>query len=243
MTSNKQKLSALKDLPSDKFPQHIFIIPDGNRRYAKKMGKSKYWGHTQGFKTALKLLRFLRKTPVKTVTLWGFSSDNWKRDKKEISGLMRIFGFLVDRYFDELMEGNSRFIHLGRKDRIPKSLLKKFTEAEEKSKRNTGQIVGLAIDFSGEDQNIRMLEKARKLAKNKEIDEETLWELRDSEGLIRSADLIFRTSETRTSDVGWINGKHTVLYFLPNKFFPEATEKDIADAIYFYANVKRNEGA
>ena len=102
MTSNKQGLSALKDLPEDKFPKHILIIPDGNRRYAKKMGKPKYWGHTQGFKTALKLLRFLRNTPVKTVTLWGFASDNWKRDEKEIAGLMKIFGFIVDKYFDEL---------------------------------------------------------------------------------------------------------------------------------------------
>lgn len=230
------------DLPPDRFPNHIFIIPDGNRRYAKKKGKSSYWGHTQGFKTALKLLRFLRNTPVKTVTLWGFASDNWKRDEKEIAGLMKIFGFIVGKYLDEILRDDGRFIHIGRKDRLPKNLLKKIIHAEEKTKNNSGRIVGLALDFGGEDQNIRILERARKLPKDKKIDEETLWSLRDSGGIIRYADLIFRTSETRTSDVGWINGKHSVLYFLPNRLFPETTEKDITDAIYYFAQAKRNEG-
>ena len=240
MTSGNQNISDLKNIPEDKFPKHIFIIPDGNRRYAKKMGKSKYWGHTQGFKTAIKLLRFLRQYPVKTVSLWGFSSDNWKRDEKEISGLMKIFGLIIDKYLDEILKDKGRFIHLGRKDRLPKNLLKKIAYAENKTKENSERIVALALDFSGEDQNIRTLEKAKKI-KGK-VDEETLWELRDSGGTVRSADLIFRTSETRTSDVGWINGKHTVLYFLPNKFFPETTEEDIANAIVYYASTKRNEG-
>ena len=241
MASKKQAYTALENLPEDKFPKHIFIIPDGNRRYAKKMGRPKLWGHTQGFKTALKLLRFLRPYPVKTVTLWGFSSDNWKRDKKEIEGLMKIFGLIIDKYLNEVLKDKGRFIHLGRRDRLPKNLLKKIKYAENKTRQNSRRIVALALDFAGEDQDIRMLKKAKDLPHGK-IDEETLWGLRDSKGLIRSADLIFRTSETRTSDVGWINGKHTILYFLPNKFFPETTEEDMANAIVYYASTKRNEG-
>ena len=232
----------LKSIPKDKFPQHVFIIPDGNRRYAKKHGKSVFWGHQAGFRVAIKLLRYFRPLPIRTVTLWGFAADNWKRDEKEIKGLMRIFGFIIDNYLDELQENNSRFIHLGRKDRLPKKLLEKFEMAEEKTKNNKGQIICLAVDFGGEDQNVRMIERAMKLPKNEIIDEQTLWKLRDSQGLIKSGDLIIRTSETRTSDVGWINGKHSVLYFLPNKFFPEITEKDCVNAVVYYAKTKRNEG-
>ncbi len=238
-----ERFPKLKTIPPDKFPAHIFIIPDGNRRFAKKHGKPAVWGHTKGFKVAINLLRYFRPLPIRAVTLWGFASDNWKRNKSEVDHLMRIYGLIIDNYFDELMENNSRFIHLGRKDRLPKKLAEKFQMAEKKTKNNSGQIISLAVDFGGEDQNVRMIEKARKLGKNEKIDEEALWKLRDSKGLVRSADLIFRTSETRTSDVGWMNGKHSVLYFLTNKLFPEVTQEDLAQAIYYYAKIKRNEGA
>ncbi|MBI2621914.1 MAG: di-trans,poly-cis-decaprenylcistransferase [Candidatus Levybacteria bacterium] len=237
-----RKFPKLAKIPPAEFPQHIFIIPDGNRRYAKKHGKSEVWGHRAGFKVAVKLLRYFRPLPIRAVTLWGFASDNWRREKREIDNLMRIFGFIIDNYLEELKENNSRFIHLGRRDRIPKKLLDKIEKAEEETKNNPGQIICLAVDFGGEDQNIRLLEKGRNLPKSEIINEETLWKLRDSQGLIRSADLLIRTSETRTSDVGWINGSHTVLYFLPNKLFPEISEKDFADAIHYYSQTKRNEG-
>lgn len=233
----------LRSIPQDKFPQHIFIIPDGNRRYARNHGKPELWGHRQGFKVAIKLLRYFRPLPIRAVTLWGFGADNWKRSKNEIDNLMRIFGFIIDNYLDELIENNCRFIHLGRRDRIPKSLLGKIEEAELETKNNSGQIICLALDFGGEDQNVRMIERAMKLPKNTKIDEDVLWKLRDTQGLVRSADLIIRTSETRTSDVGWMNGKHSVLFFLPNKLFPEITEKDFADSLIYYSKTKRNEGA
>ena len=232
----------LKTIPDDKFPQHIFIIPDGNRRYAKKHGKPELWGHQAGFRVAVKLLRYFRPLPIRAVTLWGFASDNWKRSEKEIKGLMRIFGFIIDNYLDELMENNSRFIHLGRRDRLPEKLLKKFEMAEKKTKKNTGQIICLAVDFGGEDQNMRMINQAMKLPENEKIDEQTLWKLRDAEGLVKSADLLIRTAETRTSDVGWINGSHTVLYFLEDKLFTEISEQDFTDSLIYYSETKRNEG-
>ncbi len=238
-----EQFPKLRTIPQDKFPQHVFIIPDGNRRYAKKHNKPELWGHRAGFKVAIKLLRYFRPLPIKVVTLWGFASDNWKRNKKETDNLMRIFGYIIDNYLEELVENKCRFIHLGRKDRLHRKLLQKLEMAEEKTKNNEGQIICLALDFGGEDQEIRMIEKAKLLSKNKKVDELTLWQLRDSEGLVKSADLIFRTSETRTSDVGWINGTHSVLYFIPNKFFPEVTEQDLADAIVYYSETKRNEGA
>ena len=185
-----EQFPKLATIPDDKFPQHIFIIPDGNRRYAKKHGKPKLWGHQAGFKVAIKLLRYFRPLPIRAVTLWGFASDNWKRSDVEIKGLMRIFGFIIDNYLEELQENNSRFIHLGRKDRLPKKLLEKFDMAEEKTKNNDGQIICLAVDFGGEDQNLRMVERAKRLPKNQTVTEETLWKLRDGEGLVKSADLI-----------------------------------------------------
>jgi undecaprenyl diphosphate synthase len=230
----------LAEIPEDKFPQHIFIIPDGNRRYAKNNGKPIVWGHQKGFKVAIELLRYFRPLPIRAVTLWGFASDNWKRSDQEVKHLMRIYGLIIDKYLDELMENDSRFIHLGRRDRIPAWLLDKFEMAEEKTKNNKGQIICLAVDFGGEDQNVRTANEAIRV--NKEVTQENIWELRDGKGIVKSADLIFRPSEIRTSDVGWINGSHSVLYFLKDKLFPQVTVDDLADAIYFYSQAKKNEG-
>ncbi len=232
----------LNSIPKENFPQFIFIIPDGNRRYAKEKGKSILWGHKKGFDVIIQVLRSMRPLPVKIVGFWGFSSDNWARNEKEIKGLMGIFELMLTKYLEELMENNSRFIHLGRKDRLPKRLVKKIKEVEEKTSKNTGQIVCAALDFGGEDQMIRILNKAKELDKNVEITPELLHSLRDGNGIIPSADLVMRTSEIRTSDLGWINGKNTVLYFMPEKYFPQMNEEDIVKAIEFFYSTERRQG-
>lgn len=237
-----EQFPILKSIPKENFPQFIFIIPDGNRRYAKEQGKPIVWGHKKGFDVIIHLLRTLRPLPVKIIGFWGFSSDNWKRNEQEIKGLMNIFELMLTKYVGELMENNSRFIHLGRKDRLPESLVKKIKDVEEKTSKNTGQIVCAALDFGGEDQMIRILNKARDLDKNTEITPELLHSLRDGNGVIPSADLIIRTSEIRTSDVGWLNGKNTVLYFIPNKYFPDMNEGDVVKGIKFFYQTDRRQG-
>jgi undecaprenyl diphosphate synthase len=233
----------LKNLPNQDFPQFIFIIPDGNRRYAKEKGQPTIWGHKKGLDKIIELLRALRPLPIKTIGFWGFSSDNWKRNEAEVQGLMGIFELMLNKYLNELHENNCKFIHLGRKDRLPQRLVKKLREAEEKTKNNTGQIVCAALDFGGEDQTLRMLKKAQELDKNVEITPELLHSFRDGNGEISSADLIIRTSEVRTSDVGWLNGKNTVLYFLPDKLFPNIQVGDLVDGINFFVETERRHGA
>lgn len=237
-----EQFSNLKTISPEHFPQFIFIIPDGNRRYAKNQNKPVIWGHKKGFDVIINLLRTLRPLPVKVIGFWGFSSDNWKRNEQEIKGLMGIFELMLTKYVGELMENNSRFIHLGRKDRLPEGLVKKIKEVEEITSKNTGQIICAALDFGGEDQMIRIINKAKDLDKDVEITPELLHSLRDGNGVIPSADLIIRTSEIRTSDVGWLNGKNTVLYFLPNKFFPEINVGDIVNGIEFFDKTERREG-
>lgn len=237
-----EQFPVLKSIPKENFPNFIFIIPDGNRRYAKEREKSVLWGHKKGFDVIIQILRSMRPLPVKVVGFWGFSSDNWKRNEQEIKGLMGIFELMLTKYLGELMENNSRFIHLGRKDRLPQRLVKKIKEVEEKTSKNTGQIVCAALDFGGEDQMIRMINKAKGLDKNIEMTPELLHSLRDGNGVIPSADLVMRTSEIRTSDLGWINGKNTILYFMPEKYFPQMNEEDIVKAIEFFYHTERRQG-
>src|SRR5262249_11810173 len=107
---------------------------------------------------------------------------------------------------------------------------------------DTGQIIALAIDFGGEDQEIRLLESAKKIKKEENITSELVWKIRDGKGVIRSADLLIRTSgEERTSDIGWLNGAQTELVFI-KKLYPDVTTWDIAQAILNYSKRERRFG-
>lgn len=238
------RFSKLKDIPLDKFPRHVFIIPDGNGRWAQKLGNVVLKGHETGARVIRQLLRDLGEIEqIKIVTVWGFSSDNWKRGKKEVAGLMALFKKSFEETVGEIIERNGRFIHLGRKDRIPKDLLKTIETVEKKTKENTGQIVCIAIDFGGEDQELRVIEKARKLPLSIPTNKKLLWQLRDGSGTITPADLLIRTAgERRTSDVGWLNSSPTEIYII-NKLFPDISTSDIIEAISDFSKRERRMGA
>src|SRR5579872_4283135 len=242
MSLYEREVSLLEHVPQDKFPQHICIIPDGNGRWAKKHKKTITEGHKKGFDAAQKIVTMVSHIPqVKIVTIWGFSHDNWKRSPQEVAGLMQIFTYLVKTVLEKAKKNNVRFIHLGSKENIPVSLKRLLFFAEKLTKDNTGQVLVVAIDFSGEDQIVRMIQKAR-LQKYMKITSETIWALRDGEGIIKSADLLIRTSgELRTSDIGWLNGAKTELYFTP-KFFPDIQPMDIATAILDFSKRERRMG-
>lgn len=243
MASIYTRFPQLAKIPKEKFPKHIAIIPDGNRRWAREKKLPSFMGHVKGAETLIRILKDfddLKKIPI--VTFWGFSSDNWKRSKEEVRAIFSIVETQLKRILPALKKHGVRFIHLGRKDRIPNNLLKIFTKAEAETKYNKEQIICLAVDFGGEDQEIRMLEAARKLPKSVPITRDVLYKLRDATGLIPPADLLIRTAgERRTSDIGWLNGAPTELYFI-EKFMPDVTTKDIVDAIIDFSKRERRFG-
>lgn len=246
---------ALGEIPREGFPHHVFIIPDGNRRSAARNGQEPLSGHQSGLQKTLELLRAMRELPVGIVTLWGFSADNWKRSEQETGGLMDLFDKNICLNLTELMGNDARLVHLGRKDRIPPWLADTLRAAEEQTMENKGQIVCLAIDFGGQDHNQRLVQNATMMAATiarehpemtpREIaasfDKDRVAALSDTSGLIPPADLIIRTSERRTSDVGFINGPQTELVFI-DKFFPDLTEGDIVEAMVYFSQRTRRLG-
>lgn len=239
-----ERYPILQTIAPDRFPKHVLIIPDGNGRWAQQQNKPIIEGHKKGADVIEHILRDLSElTDIKIVTLWGFSSDNWKRSRDEIKGLMYIVEYKVTRTLNEVIRTGRRFIHLGRKDRIPTRLLTILEQAEELTKNSNGQIICLAIDFGGEDQELRVLEAARKIPDTIPISRDVLWQLRDAHGLIPAADLLIRTSgEKRTSDIGWLNGSQTELYFL-EKYCPDVTTSDIIDALVDFSKRERRFGS
>jgi undecaprenyl diphosphate synthase len=151
-------------------PKHIAIIPDGNRRWAKDKGLPSFAGHKKGFDVALKIGRYARNIGIHTLTLWGFSTENWNRSKLEIDYLMNIFVEMISKNLKEAKESETKIYHLGRKDRLPKTLVTKLREAEEETKQYTKHVFNIALDYGGHDEILRAVEKILVRSKNESID-------------------------------------------------------------------------
>ncbi len=240
--NNKRSvLDSLRNTPPETFPKHVLIIPDGNGRWAKRFSKLPFYGHRKGFEILKKVLRELLNLPVKVVTIWGFSSDNWKRSQEEVSALMDLYERGINETLEELKEKNVRFVHIGRRDRLPESLVRTIEKAEKETRENTYKIFCIAIDFSGQDQEIRIMEEVLRLPRNTKINIELIEKLRDGKGIISPADLIIRTSgEQRTSDLGWLS-QNSEFYSI-ERLLPEAKTQDFLEAIVDYTKRDRRFG-
>ncbi len=246
-----QRYPELRKIPKDKFPQNVFIIPDGNGRWAELRKRAVWFGHEKGAEVIIQAFRDLSELSdvIPFVGAWGFSIDNLKRSPAEVSFLMSLFERTVKMLQSDLDKNKSRFIHIGRKDIFDEwpSLKEAIKETEKGTEDNTGQVVYVAIGFNGEDQEVRINQEVSRMTYDGLITPEDVTErlrtsLRDGKGLIPSADLLVRTSgEQRLSDVGWLAGRNTELYFF-DRFFPDLTMRDIVKALVDFSKRNRRFG-
>lgn len=233
--------SIIEQIPLNRFPRHVFIIPDGNGRWAYRQGMYPTFGHMKGLEVLSEVLDYLQRLPIKFVSVWGFASDNWKRSTQEVQCLMEIFDKKLTAMTPKLMQNNIQFVHLGRKDRLPNYLKETIKVTEDTTIGNTAQVFSIAIDFGGEDQLIRMMRAVRNIPKDIEITAEVVEKLRDGNGEIPPADLIVRTSgEQRTSDLGWL-GINAEFYSIA-KLLPDSKVEDFMLAILDYSKRDRRFG-
>lgn len=142
--------------------KHVALILDGNRRWAKSKGLPSLVGHQKGLDAALKIGRHSRKIGLHTLTYWAFSTENWNRSPSEISYLMKLFDQTIDQYYQDALKDQIRIIHLGRKDRLPKALINKINNLEDKTKNHTKHVFNLALDYGGQDEVLRAIKQADK---------------------------------------------------------------------------------
>lgn len=227
-----------------KVPDHIAIIPDGNRRWARARGLHTFEGHKKGFDRAVEVSRAARDIGVHTVTLWGFSTENWDRTPQEINYLMKLYEKLVDDYLKEAKKDGVRIIHLGRKDRIPQSLLKKILKAEEDTKDNKKHIMNIAIDYGGQDDIIRAVKNMINDGVDAQsVDKELFEKYIDTRGQpYPYVDLMIRTSgEQRTSGFLLWQSAYTETYW-ENDHFPDFSPEKLKEAILDYSRRRRRFG-
>lgn len=234
------KFPELKGIPEEKFPRHVLLIPDGNGRWAKLYHKNITDGHKAGATVIKKIYNDLWQLPIKFITVWGFSADNWSRTKEEADGIMHVIDATLKLMLPDAMEHNSRIIHIGRKDRIPQYLRDTFADAEEKTKNNTGPVLCLAVDYAGQDQEVRMFKRMLEDGAT-DITAETLVKYRDGGGVVPPADLVVRTSgEKRTSDLGWLSTNSELAFI--TKLLPNAGSQDFVEAIIDFSKRERRFG-
>lgn len=224
-------------MPSLTIPNHIAIIPDGNRRWAKEHGLPSFEGHRKGFDVAVKIGRKIRSMGINTMTMWAFSTENWNRTKDEVNYLMKMYEIFVEKNLKEALKEKIRIIHIGRKDRIPKSLLEKLKKSEEKTKDFNDYILNIALDYGGRDEIIRAIKKATS------INEGNFNQFLDTANQpYPNPDLIIRTSgEQRTSGLMIWQAAYAEYIFL-KKHFPDLKDEDIELAVKEYASRQRRFG-
>jgi len=225
-------------------PKHVVIIPDGNRRWAREKGLQSFQGHVRGFELVMDLGDKAHEMGVKVLTIWAFSTENWKRSKKEVNFLMSLFSKKIDEYLEKALEKNIRIIHIGRKDRIPQVLRDKIVQAEQKTARFSKLHLVIALDYGGRDEVVRAFNRFKiKDSGFKNLDEESFGSYLDTKDLPYSnPDLVIRTSgEFRTSGFMIWQTAYSEYIFV-KKYFPDFSVEDFAECIREYSRRTRRFG-
>lgn len=214
---------------------HIAIIPDGNRRWAKSRVLDPWEGHRKAVENFRSLTQWCHDDPrVNTLTVWCFSTENWKRDKKEIDMLMQLLEEYLEKEQHVFHENKTRLTHSGRTDRIPASLAALLKKVSEDTTSYTENTLNLALDYGGKDEVVRGL---RKMTMTPELSEQDVRDHLDHPEL-SDIDLIIRTSgEQRTSNFFLWQSAYSEWIFC-EKLFPDFTSEDLAG--YVDAFSKRN---
>lgn len=223
-------------------PNHLGIIIDGNRRWAKKKHLPSFHGHKKGLDNVKKIGEYCREKGIKILTLYVFSSENWQRPKKEVNYLMKLFAETLSKSFvNDCDKKNVKLQIIGQKERLPKSLQKKIREAEELTKNNK-KILNLAISYGGRSEIIQAVKDIIK----KKIPATKITEQVISKNLWTAGmpypDFIIRTGgEQRFSNFLIWQSAYSELYF-SKKFWPEFTKKDLDVALEDFNQRQRRFG-
>ena len=235
------------DFDKNSMPKHIAIIMDGNRRWAKKQGKNASYGHKEGAKTLEKIVRYANKIGLKYITVYAFSTENWKRAEEEVSALMMLLQNYLDDYSKRADTENIRVKILGDISALSSGMQKSILKCMERTKENTGVTFNIALNYGGRDEIVKAVKKIAEDAKKGKIDINDINEEMISNNLYTAGmpdpDLLIRTSgELRLSNFLPWQVVYSEFLFV-DKNWPDFTEEDLDNAIIEYQKRTRKFGA
>ncbi|MBU0634255.1 MAG: isoprenyl transferase [Candidatus Omnitrophica bacterium] len=228
-------------------PQHIAIIMDGNGRWARAKGLPRIAGHRRGAEVVKTVIRACKDMGVKFLTLYTFSTENWKRPKREIDFLMRLLNKYLTREKAKLIENDVKFLAIGRLEALPDSVKKVIKQITEITRDNRAITLILALNYGG---RVEILDAVKEVAKDintgkldpQELDEEVFSRYLYTHK-IPDPDLLIRTSgEMRLSNFLLWQLSYSEL-FISDKFWPDFTEQDLLAAVEDFRKRERRFGA
>ncbi len=229
------------DYSNLKIPNHVGIIVDGNGRWAKEKGMSRLKGHDAGFKNLKNISKYILSRGVKVLSLYVFSTENFKREKKEVDHLMDIFTIMCKKETKFFMDNNIKVVFSGRDEPLPKKVIEARDELTLKTKNNTGGIVNICMNYGG---RAEIVDAVKKIV-NENVDVDSIDEDVFSKYLYQDlpdVDLMIRTSgELRLSNFLLWQNSYAEFYF-PKTKFPDFSCDDFDKAIVEYTSRDRRFG-
>lgn len=228
-----------EEIPTgDNIPEHISIIMDGNGRWAKARGLPRIAGHHNGMKAIKRITKAADRIGVKVLTLYAFSTENWKRPKAEVEFLMKLPQEFLSLELSELIENNVQVRMMGKRDLLPEHTLAAIEEAVRQTQHNTGLILNFALNYGSRLEMIDAAKELARLAVAGQVDPEKIEEA-DFERLLLSnglpdPDLLIRTSgELRLSNFMLWQLAYSEFWFT-DVYWPEFSEQHLYDAVREY---------
>jgi len=236
------KSSAVIVNKTSPLPNHVAIIMDGNGRWAKQRGLPRLAGHEAGTSNVRRVVDRFNNYEVKYLTLYAFSTENWRRPDEEVNGLLHIFARMIDRETKALHEKGVRLFHLGKADSLSEELQTKVNKAIELTKNNTGITLSIAFDYGG---RAEILDAARRIVRDG-IRPEDITESLFSSYLytpnVPEPDLIIRTAgEMRLSNFLIWQSAYSEYYSTPT-LWPDFKDEEVDKALIAYSRRERRFG-
>lgn len=233
-------------LSSEALPKHIAVIMDGNGRWAKEKGKPRVFGHKNGVKSVRRTISTAAQLGIQAITLFAFSSENWRRPQDEVGVLMELFFSVLTTEVKKLHRNNLRLRVIGDLSRFSKRLQDKISAAESLTENNTGMVVNIAANYGGKWDITNAVRRLAEDVSNGDIAAADITEQSIGQYLTMSdlpdVDLLIRTSgECRISNFMLWQLAYAELYFTPI-YWPDFNEDSLVEAITWFVNRERRFG-
>lgn len=242
-------MSSSEDLPPQRVPKHVAIIMDGNGRWAKALGLSRIEGHKQGAKRIRDVIQWAKDAGVRQVSLFAFSTENWKRPKLEVTALMTLMATLLPLEVAKMQQENARLLTLGDISKLPWLARRALQKACKATANNTAIDVILCLNYGGQQEIIAGMRRFIKSFDNPDNLAKALADVTPEEFAkylardeILPVDLLIRTGgEKRISNFHLWDAAYAELYFSDTNW-PAYSKQDLLAAIEDYANRERRFG-
>ncbi len=229
-----------KKIDMQNLPVHIGIIMDGNGRWAKRRLLPRLAGHKAGVDALKRVTEAAQKLGIKVISYFAFSTENWKRSKKEVDGIFDLILKNLKENYDRFVNGKTKIMTMGDISKLPKELYELLLDVTEKTKNNTDFIVNIALNYGSRSELARAFTNLAKQGKTKITEEDIKSELYTHD--LPDPDLIIRTSgEMRLSNFMLFQSAYSELYF-PKIHWPDFDEKQLKKAIIEYQSRERRFG-